>query len=597
MASLGHCHDVRGEEHVLKGGSECRSIIAKRVPPATEGSNVCHHIKTAINSTGKEKVNDKSMPLEAPTKEFVRQERLLAFLRDPNSYPHRPPEVRFTQTHSSFVFLTPPFVFKVKKPVDFGFLDYSTLEKRRHFCEREVTLNRRLCPDLYLAVVPISTVRGQLRFGEGDETVEYAVQMRLLSEDGFLDKALERGAIQLRHLDRVAACLTVFYQAQHPTEEIEAWGRIERLRISTDENFRQAEQFIGRTITRPAFNTIRFYTDEFYLRHADIFDSRVRGKWIRDCHGDLHLEHIHLTPRELHIYDCIEFNDRLRYVDVANDIAFLAMDLDHKDRPDLAQHFVTRMASALNDAGMARVINFYKCYRAYVRGKVESLHSIAPEAGEAERRNSAENARRYFRLALRFAVAGSRPGVIAVMGRVGSGKSTLANALAAELDWKTFSSDGIRKDLAGVPLHTRGSEVMRAQLYSTEMTSRTYDKLFASAEQQVQAGRGAILDATFARRAHRDQLRGRFERQGIGFHFIEAQAGDEAIKQRLTEREGRSQEISDARSEDFEMLTKLYEPPTELDRRELCTIPTTAHLSEILSSALKVLAQGQIDSA
>ena len=217
-------------------------------------------------------------------------------------------------------------------------------------------------------------------------------------------------------LNRIATALKQFYQAQHPTAEVEAWGRIDRLRISTDENFRQTRPFLGRTISRAAFQTIHSYTNRFYTQHRRLFASRIKEQRIRDCHGDLHLEHIHLTPRALHIYDCIEFNDRFRYVDVANDAAFLAMDLDYEGRADLSRYFSTQMASALNDPDLLKLMNFYKCYRAFVRGKVESLHSVAQAAPEAERQAGAERARRYFRLALNYAVAGSQPLLLVVMG-------------------------------------------------------------------------------------------------------------------------------------------------------------------------------------
>jgi hypothetical protein len=533
--------------------------------------------------------------LQVPEREFVGQERLLAFLLNPNSYPHHPRRVRLVQTHSSFVFLAPPFVYKVKKPVNFGFLNFLTLEKRRYFCNREVELNRRLCPKMYLGVVPISAKDGQFTFGEGDEVVEYAVKMRKLSERYFLDKLVERGAVTPEDLDRIGATLKRFYEAQHPTEEIEAWGQVERLRISTDENFRQTEAFIGQTLSQPVFETIRFYTDEFYTRHPDLFASRIQDKWIRDCHGDLHLEHIHLTPRALHIYDCIEFNDRLRYVDVANDVAFLAMDLDYEGRPDFARHFVARMAEALGDRRMLQLIDFYKCYRAYVRGKVESLHSVTHAAPEAERQVSAERAQRYFRLALQYPVAGSKPLVLAVMGRIASGKSTLAQALADELGWEIFSSDRVRKEMAGFPLYERTSEAARSRLYSSAMTQKTYEKLLSAAIAQAQEGRSVILDATFAQRAHREQLKTTFEPQNVAFRFIEVQADDDLVKQRLTNREAKPDEISDARLEDCEMLTRLYEPPTELAGSQSFTVRTTSPLEETLTFALKALVKTQLD--
>ena len=535
-------------------------------------------------------------PGPPPPAALVSQEQLLPFLLNPQSYPHRPRTVRLVQTHASFVFLAPPFVYKVKKPVNFGFLNFSTLEKRRHFCEREVALNRRLSPDIYLGVVPISTRAGRFVFGDGDgdAVVEYAVQMRKLADGRFLDQLVARQRVGPADLDRIAEVLKNFYEAQHPTAEIEAWGRIDRLRISTDENFRQTKEFIGHTLSRAAFETIRFYTNRFYARHARLFASRIRERRIRDCHGDLHLEHIHLTPRALHIYDCIEFNDRFRYVDVASDVAFLAMDLDYEGRPDLARHFATRIAATLHDDGLPRLLDFYKCYRAYVRGKVESLHSLAHAASEEERRASAERARRYFRLALQYAVAGSQPLALAVMGRIASGKSTLAHALGAELGWEVYSSDYVRKKLAGFPLYERSSAAARTRLYSAAMTKQTYDRLLTTAAVQLQKGHGVLLDATFARRAQRDLLAERFGKTGLSWRVLEAHASDAAVQQRLRAREAKPAEVSDARLEDFAPLTRRYEPPVELSAARRARVRTTGPLAQTVTKALQSLARIQV---
>ncbi len=549
-------------------------------------------------------------------KAVVSPDPLLSFLLKPRSYPHRPRSVRLVQTHASLVFLAPPFVFKVKKPVNFGFLNFSMLDQRRHFCEREVALNRRLCANVYLGVVPISIRQGRLTFGEGENVVEYAIKMRKLSERYFLDRLLERDQVGRGDLNRIATLLKRFYEAQHPTEEIEAWGRIDRLRISTDENFRQTEPFVGpasvtssslaeegsaqppaslsATISRPAFETIRFYTDQFYRRHPALLASRVRDKWIRDCHGDLHLNHIYLTPRAVQIYDCIEFNDRFRYVDVANDAAFLAMDLDYEGRPDLGRHFATRMATALHDEGMPLLMDFYKCYRAYVRGKVESLHSVAQTAPEVERRASADRARRYFRLALHYTIAGSHPLVLVVMGRIASGKSTLARALGVELGWEVYSSDALRKKIAGVPLYERGSAAARKRLYSRAVTERTYDRLFTLAEAQQRQDRSVILEATFARREHRERLVRRLAQQGLRWCFLEAQASQAIVRQRLRSRETAAGEISDARLEDLAQLSHRYEPPAELSADRYVKVRTTLPLEQTLTQALQSLARVQV---
>jgi uncharacterized protein len=279
-----------------------------------------------------------------PMKEISRvaSEKLLTFLLEPRSYLHRPYRVRLVQTHVSYLLLAAPHVYKIKKPVNLGFLNFSTLENRRYFSEREVILNRRLCPSIYLEVVPISLTAGRPAFGSGAEVVEFAVKMRKLQDRYFLLRLLGHNQVGTIELDRIASTLQAFYERQTPTREVIKWGRIERLKISTDENFRQTEAFIGCTISRPAFRMIRLYTVNFYKRNVELFTSRIRQKWIRDCHGDLHLEHIHMAPKALSIYDCIEFNDRFRYIDVASDIAFLAMDFDYHGCPDISQQFTER---------------------------------------------------------------------------------------------------------------------------------------------------------------------------------------------------------------------------------------------------------------
>jgi len=520
---------------------------------------------------------------------LLAQEQLLPFLLNPQSYPHRPRSVGLIQTHSSFVLVAPPFVYKVKKPVNFGFLDFSTLEKRRQFCEREVELNRRLCPHTYLGVIPIVRTRDGFAFGTDGTVVEYAVRMRRLRDGCFLDQRIRRGEVRTTDLNRVVRVLRDFYRAQKPTAEIESWGRVERLRISTDENFRQIHEFIGQTVSQPACQALRHFTDGFYSRFRSRLTARVRDGWIRDCHGDLHLDHIHLTRREILIFDCIEFNDRFRYVDVANDAAFLAMDLDFHGRPDLSRRFVDRLASALQDAGLAGMMDFYKCYRAVVRGKVETLHSGAHTVPEAERETCAARARRYFQLALQYATVGSRPQVLVVMGRIGSGKSTLARCLGEALGWPVVSSDALRKEMAGLPLFERSDTAVRARLYSRTMTERTYGRLLQAAVRHVRAGHGVILDATFAQPRQRRRLQRRFATQGIDWRLIEVTASDRTVRQRLRARETRSDEVSDARLEDFETLSRLYQAPHEIAARRRLRVHASGSVEATLTRALQGL--------
>jgi aminoglycoside phosphotransferase family enzyme/predicted kinase len=528
-------------------------------------------------------------------KNLVAQDELIAFLLDPESYPYHTRRVHLVQTHASYVFLGCPYVYKVKKKVNFGFLDFSSLENRRYYSEREVILNRRLCPEIYLGVIPISLIAGKLTFGEGEKVVEYAVRMRRLQDRYFMLRLLRRDQVTTRDLDRIVSKLKDFYEAETPTQKITKWGAIEKLKISTDENFDQTRVFIGATISKAAFEAIAFYTAAFYAQNAELFNSRARGHRIRDCHGDLHLEHIHLAPKALSIYDCIEFNDRFRYIDVANDVAFLAMDFDHHRRRDFSREIAARMADALRDNEMLDLMDFYKCYRAYVRGKVESFHQARTEVSETEKKKSRTQARRYFRLALRYAVCGSKPTVLIVMGRIASGKSMLAHALGHELDCEVISSDRVRKELAGVPLYKRDEESAR-RLYSEAMTKETYKMLFQCAASQLDLDASVILDATFGRSQHRDELSQLLDSKGATYRFIEARAPDEVLKRRLEQREGATHEISDARLENFETLTRSYEVPSEIQTDHCIQVATDRPATMTIEETLKGLVLAGLES-
>ncbi|SMO54788.1 AAA family ATPase [Fodinibius sediminis] len=491
---------------------------------------------------------------------------LLHFLEQPASYPHAPEEVHHIQTHISHVFIAPPYVYKLKKPVDFGFLDYSSLAKRKKYCYREVELNRRLTDDVYLGVVGIAGKHGDYRIipleeeGEAETVAEYAVKMRKLSDQYFLQFHIENGTLTVDKLNRVADKLARFYQEQQD-EALARWGSIEQIKVNTDENFQQTRQFISDTIDRPAYDVITYYTNTYFQEHESLFLKRQEQGRIIDGHGDLHLDHIYISPEKVMVYDCIEFNDRFRYGDLAADLAFLAMDLDFNDCWEQERHFVDRMARMLGDDDLIRIINFYKCYRAYVKGKVKSLQSTEHEVPVAERERARRLATRYFNLSLRYALAGSDVLVLIVMGRVGTGKSTLSKHLSEKLGMPRFSSDYIRKRSMDQPLTERTPASRRNKLYSREQSAKTYATLRAKA---ANAGNSMILDATFSKIEERRRLTRELESEGIDYIFIEVRAADAIIKERLKAREEQPGIISDARLEDFKSLSRGYEPPVEL---------------------------------
>jgi uncharacterized protein len=529
------------------------------------------------------------------------QERLIAFLESPASYPHGPAEVRSLQTHISWVFIASPFVFKVKKPVNLGFLDFSTLKKRRYFCQREIELNGRLCREIYLEAVPIYQTDSGFSFKPPGDIVEYAVKMKELPHGWFLSELLEKNLVGEKEINRVISTLHRFYQSETPTPEIEQWGTPEKLKISTNENFAQEDLFIGKTISAAAFEAIRHYTNRFYIVNEELFRERMRQQRILDCHGDLHLDHIHITPARLSIFDCIEFNDRLRFIDIASDLAFLAMDFDFKSRSDLGNLLLRNAARELGDPGMLKVANFYKCYRAFVRGKVESIQATEKETTNPQEHE--KQAARYFRLALRYAIAGSEPLILVVMGRIGTGKSTIAKRFASELNWPVLSSDEIRKTLAGILLDQRTPPELRDKIYSVQMTQQTYRKLIGDGLAAIGCSRGrrprplrprngVILDATFSTRALRKFLRDECNKANVPFQFVELDVDPSEIKKRLKSRDEKTAKGSDARLEDFEKLNAAYEPPSEL-APDLIRISTTSSVSDNVRDILLRLAQEQ----
>jgi len=319
-------------------------------------------------------------------------------LLEPRAYPDKPQRIELGQTQMSFVFIADDYVYKVKKPVDLGYLDYTTLERRQFFCHREIELNRRLCPDVYLSVVPITQEKGNIVIGGQGEAIEYAVKMRRLPQEAMMDVLLTNNQVSAEMVASVAKKLADFHHRAEINATISTFGDLDTITQNTEENFTQTEKYIGVTISRDEYQRIKDYTDSFTNNNTSLFHQRVVDGRIKDCHGDLHAAHVCFTDG-ICIYDCIEFNDRFRYCDVASEVAFLAMDLDHYRRADLSRGFVDAYVAQSQDRELLKLLNFYKCYRAYVRGKVASFKFDDPHISEEERTKSLAGAKSYFDLA------------------------------------------------------------------------------------------------------------------------------------------------------------------------------------------------------
>jgi aminoglycoside phosphotransferase family enzyme len=323
---------------------------------------------------------------------------IIQALLDPQAYPDPPQKVELAQTQMSFVFLTNDYVYKVKKPVDLGYLDYTTLKKRYFYCQREVGLNRRLCPDTYLGVLPVTGSGDRISFGGRGEALEYAVKMRRLPQEKMLNVLLAEDRVSPEMLAGVADRLVEFHRQAEIGVSISTFGDIDAITVNTEENFTQTEKYLGHTISREQYRRIRDYTNLFIQGNTGLFKKRMAASRIKDCHGDLHAAHICFCD-SICIYDCIEFNDRFRYCDVASEVAFLAMDLDHYGRAGLSGDFVKAYVTRSQDQELMTLLDFYKCYRAYVRGKVESFRLDDPYISPEEKTGVLTVARHYFELA------------------------------------------------------------------------------------------------------------------------------------------------------------------------------------------------------
>jgi aminoglycoside phosphotransferase family enzyme len=425
----------------------------------------------------------------------------------PEMYPRRPATVDLVQTHISYVFLAGDEVYKVKKPVRFSFVDFSTLERRRHFCHEEVRLNRRLAPHVYLGVVAICRAGAAYRLGaeDDDAAVEYAVRMRRLPADRTLDQLLDRGEVTPAMIDQLARRLAEFHRRAEAGPQVTANGDVAAIAAVLEDNYGGMRPFRGTTIAAADDDAIQEFSRDFLRRQAPLFRRRQAQHRIRDCHGDLHSEHICFDGEPI-IFDCIEFNPKFRYCDTASEIAFLAMDLDYHERPELARHLASVYAVHADDPELPGLVPFYQCYRAYVRGKVDSLKSAEEEVEAAERERARTSAQRHFALAYRYTWA-YRPCLVAIAGLSGTGKSALASVLQTRTGFVHINSDVVRKRLAGLDAEARVAVGYERGLYSTEHSRRTYAAMLAAAEVHLRAGRGVILDATFQRRADRDAAR------------------------------------------------------------------------------------------
>ena len=523
---------------------------------------------------------------EIHQKESLDQDTIVQALLKPETYPNHPQKITHLQTHISHIFLTGGLVYKIKKPVNFHFLDFSTLSKRRYFCHQEVELNRRLARDIYLGVVKITLDKGKPSLNGKGPVVEYAVAMREMPQERMMNRLLKSGKVEPREIKALVRRLVPFYATARTGRGVNAYGLPKGIAKNTEENFEQTRSYVGRLISSRAYRRIWAYSRSFLERNRDLFNRRIKEGRIRDCHGDLHSGNICLT-KEIQVYDCIEFNPRFRYSDTACDLAFLAMDLDFHGYENLSDTLVKSYVRQSGDKHLPRLMDFYKCYRAHVRAKIHSLASVEPEISFKEKRDHIQLAKNYYQLAHRYALNDKPPRLIVFFGLMGSGKTSLARAFAKKTGWPLYSSDEIRKKLAGLNPSARRWEPFGEGIYSQKMSEKTYWKMRQEAEQLLKKGQSVILDASYSQESERLPLVHLAGRTGARLHFIECRVPLAVIRRRLNRRSQEKAAVSDGRWEIFKQQRLAFDPVSGPDRDHLITIRTTQSPETLSARLLK----------
>ena len=472
-------------------------------------------------------------------------DRLIQALTDRSVYEHPTTEIAVLQTHISWVVLTGPYAYKVKKPVNLGFVDFSTLTKRHFFCQEELRLNRRLAPQLYIEVVAIYGTPERPRWHAAGAPIEYAVKMVQFAQETLLSQLVDTGQLHGAHIDRLAHEVSAFHARIATADPLSRFGAPEAIYQPVQENFRHLFDTIDDPVRQAHARALEAWCQRTFAARRAAFVARKRDGFVRECHGDMHLGNMILLDDDVVIFDCLEFNEDLRWIDVASDVAFLTMDLEDRGRPDLAHRFLNGYLEATGDYGSLVLLPFYLTYRAMVRAKVAGIRlgqsGLAPE----EAKHVREAFGSYLDLAERY-TRPSRPRLVITHGVSGSGKTYSTQRLVEATGAIRMRSDVERKRLFGLAPLERSTGRSTLNLYTPEATQRTYTQLAQQAALVVEAGWTAVVDATFLTRAQRDAFRRLAARLGVPFTILEFRADAETLRRRVAHRSAQGHDASEA---------------------------------------------------
>ncbi|MFQ5470545.1 MAG: AAA family ATPase [Gammaproteobacteria bacterium] len=518
---------------------------------------------------------------------------LIDRLKNKSLYPHPVREFDVIETHISWVILTGEYAYKIKKSVDFGFLDFSTLEKRKHCCIEELRLNRRLAAPLYMDVITITGDEETPEISGAGPVIEYAVKMKQFEQSDQLDRMLLNGNLSTDLIDRVSVLIAAFHtEKAQPAPPESAFGSLEHVHHPVLENFSQLNSLLRDRGDLDRLERLQTWSNNEKNRLIKTFASRKEESCIRECHGDMHLANIAVFHKEIVIFDCIEFNPNLSWIDVISEAAFLFMDLDSHGRQDFAFRFLNHYLQQTGDYRGIELLRYYLCYRAMVRAKVECLRSI--QQPDQPVKDVHINYRSYMKLAESY-IQPARPAIIITHGLSGSGKTTITSLLMEHFNAIRIRSDIERKRMAGLSATESSQSGVAQDLYSRDNTQKTYDYLIHLSDLISSNGFNSIIDATFLKHNQREMFRLQAQRNNLAFVILNFQAPDEVLRQWITERQKQGDDASEANLKVLDHQQQTQEPLRADEMRHVLTIDTSTQVDlPHLCSELEQLIQTQL---
>lgn len=485
--------------------------------------------------------------------QLEQQAVLLEAMQNPAIYDHPVGQFQLIETHISWVLLTGSYVYKIKKAVDFGFLDYSTLKKRHTQCEEELRLNRRTAPELYLEVVAIGGTVQKPLLSDVTVPIEYAVKMRQFDQESLFSRLLKAGQLTEKHITELAGTVAAFHSRVEAASAESPYGAPDAVYYPITENFRHIGKLISEPETVERLARLESWSRTRFDELKEFIKARKQQGFVRECHGDLHLNNITLIDGVPVLFDCIEFNPSFRFIDTISEIAFLVMDLEENHRPDYATLFLNSYLQQTGDYAGCRLLRFYQCYRAMVRAKVATL--MLDQNNFLGYLSQAENYTKP-----------TQPQLIITRGLSGSGKSYISDQLLRHLMAIHLRSDIERKRLFGLKPEEKSDSALASGIYSSEATENTYNRLLEQAKTLLTAGLTVIVDATFSDRSLRDPFRNMAEALGCRFTILDITADQQLLRDRILQRQRSDNDPSEAGISVLEHQLQRYTP---LDRDEL----------------------------